>query len=197
MDQTGFDKAGWSTKLESVKWGSLPNWVVDKIGLGEPLVDDFVLTNASRHVFFIYALQLSLSAASIDVNRIIQGGIAQSKVLQDVLQGIAFCNIDQEFNRDDNQLILPPGISKLFKISQLVIQYLLYSQKKLAEGITNVQENNDKLQNVSAKNVFSFGRFEKHVFTILHRIIVRSQKSCKHETRKLKVSDWNAKRDGK
>ena len=98
-------------------------------------------------------------AASVDVMKIVQGGISQSQVLQDVLPGIAFCNLEAEFSKQHDvgtgsrksyPAPLPPGLSKLFKIAQLIIQYLLHSQKKLTEAITSLQTTNDHLKQVSA-----------------------------------------------
>ena len=91
--------------------------------------------------------------------KIVQGGISQSQVLQDVLPGIAFCNLEAEFSKQHDvgtgsrksyPAPLPPGLSKLFKIAQLIIQYLLHSQKKLTEAITSLQTTNDHLKQVSA-----------------------------------------------
>ena len=46
---------------------------------------------------------------------------------------------------------LPPGLSKLFRIAQLIIQYLLHSQKKLTEAISSLQASNDHLKQVRKK----------------------------------------------
>ena len=103
-----------------------------------------------------------LFTASIDINEINQGGLTESKVLQDVLPGIAFCCLDDEFNDQQFELnnefvnstdlqhgqALPPGFSKLFRLAQLIIQYLLHSQKKLTEAIKILQNNNAGLQKV-------------------------------------------------
>ena len=83
-------------------------------------------------------------------------------MLQNVLPGIAFCCLDDEFNEQksnskngnennaglQDEKNLPPGFSKLFRISQLIIQYLLHSQKKLTEAIKILQNNNAGLQKV-------------------------------------------------
>ena len=91
--------------------------------------------------------------------KIVQGGISQSQVLQDVLPGIAFCNLEAEFSKQHDvgtgsrksyPAPLPPGLSKLFKIAQLIIQYLLHSQRKLTEAITSLQTTNDHLKQVSS-----------------------------------------------
>ena len=108
--------------------------------------------------------------ASIDIDKIVNGGITDSKVLQNVLPGIAFCNLDDEFNEQnwmsgnemDGSLLpqqvqqLPPGFAKLFRLTQLIIQYLLHSQKKLTDAIKILQNNNSGLQKVVyLKNFFN------------------------------------------
>ena len=40
-----------------------------------------------------------LSSASIDVNQVVTGGISHCHVLQDLLPGIAFCNLESEFSK--------------------------------------------------------------------------------------------------
>ena len=84
-------------------------------------------------------------------------------MLQDVLPGIAFCNLNDEFNEQNwmptskvgsdvtlqDIQHLPPGFAKLFKLTQLIIQYLLHSQKKLTDAIKILQNNNSGLQKVS------------------------------------------------
>ena len=91
-----------------------------------------------------------------------QGGMAKTSMLQDVLPGIAFCCLDDEFNdqivSDSDNIVnksdiqsgnmLPRGFSKLFRLSQLIIQYLLHSQKKLTEAIKILQNNNAGIQKV-------------------------------------------------
>ena len=84
-----------------------------------------------------------------------QSWSTDSKVLQDVLPGIAFCCLDDEFSEHklanngpegnsclQNEDSLPPGFAKLFRLAQLIIQYLLHSQKKLTEAIKILQNNN-------------------------------------------------------
>ena len=46
--------------------------------------------------------------------------------LQDVLVGLAFCNLEHEFGRE--MLEGTRGLAKIFRLSQLVIQYLIYCQ---------------------------------------------------------------------
>ena len=101
-------------------------------------------------------------AASINIDEIMQGGIAKSSILQEVLPGIAFCSLEDEFNdrisshnaniTDESNIqignVLPPGFSKLFRLAQLIIQYLLHSQKKLTEAIKVLQTSNDELRKV-------------------------------------------------
>ena len=79
-----------------------------------------------------------------------------------MLPGIAFCNLKDEFddqnwvseNEIDGSLgqqevqQLPPGFAKLFRLTQLIIQYLLHSQKKLTDAIKILQNNNTGFQKV-------------------------------------------------
>ena len=79
-----------------------------------------------------------------------------------MLPGIAFCNLTDEFNDQnwvsENEINgslgqqevqqLPPGFAKLFRLTQLIIQYLLHSQKKLTDAIKILQNNNAGFQKV-------------------------------------------------
>ena len=79
-----------------------------------------------------------------------------------MLPGIAFCNLNDEFNDkkwgSENEIDgslgqqevkqLPPGFAKLFRLTQLIIQYLLHSQKKLTDAIKILQNNNAGFQKV-------------------------------------------------
>ena len=91
-------------------------------------------------------------AASIDIKEVFQDGNVDSKTLQTVLPGIAFCSLEDEFNNQKSigttEVSLPPGFTKLFQLAQLIIQYLLHSQKKLTEAIKLLQTNNSGLQKV-------------------------------------------------
>ena len=103
------------------------------------------------------------------MDKLVQGGVAESGVLQEILPGIAFCCIEDEFNNkcssednkdlggcDDRSITerykLPQGFSKLFQLAQCIIQYLLHSQKKLTEGIKILQDNNNEMKKVYAKS---------------------------------------------
>lgn len=121
-----------------------------------------ILIRRAAHILFILYICFPNFLASIDIEEIINGDIADSKVLQNVLPGIAFCNLDDEFNEqnwvsgnDINGSLcpkdvqqLPPGFAKLFRLTQLIIQYLLHSQKKLTDAIKILQNNNCGLQKV-------------------------------------------------
>ena len=81
--------------------------------------------------------------------KIVEGGISQSHALQDVLPGIAFCDLENEFAKYETaQAPLPPGMAKLFKITQLIVQYLLHSQRKLTEAIQTLQVTCNDLKQV-------------------------------------------------
>ena len=103
--------------------------------------------------FYIYLTLLHyFLAASIDIKEVFQDGNVDSKTLQTVLPGIAFCSLEDEFNNQKSnvttEVSLPPGFAKIFHLAQLIIQYLLHSQKKLTEAIKLLQTNNSGLQKV-------------------------------------------------
>ena len=52
--------------------------------------------------------------------------LSVTEKLQDVLAGLAFCSLEQEFGRE--MLEGTRGLAKIFRLSQLVIQYLIYCQ---------------------------------------------------------------------
>ena len=109
--------------------------------------------NRSTCTFYIYLTFLHyFLAASIDIKEVFQDGNVDSKTLQTVLPGIAFCSLEDEFNNQKSnvttEVSLPPGFAKIFHLAQLIIQYLLHSQKKLTEAIKLLQTNNSGLQKV-------------------------------------------------
>jgi hypothetical protein len=54
-------------------------------------------------------------------------------LLQIHIENITFCNLREE----DLRYLTDPQIVKLFRISQLMLEYLLYSQDKLVENLNN------------------------------------------------------------
>ena len=56
--------------------------------------------------------------------------------LQAVLAGLAFCSVEQEFGRE--VLEATRGLAKIFRLSQLVIQYLMYCQVRTAANTPNI-----------------------------------------------------------
>ena len=57
---------------------------------------------------------------------LVSGSPEEIEKLQDVLAGLAFCSLEQEFGRE--MLEGTRGLAKIFRLSQLVIQYLIYCQ---------------------------------------------------------------------
>ena len=111
------------------------------------------ILNRSTCTCYIYLTLLQyFLAASIDIKEVFQDGNVDSKTLQTVLPGIAFCSLEDEFNNQKSnvttEVSLPPGFAKIFHLAQLIIQYLLHSQKKLTEAIKLLQTNNSGLQKV-------------------------------------------------
>ena len=68
---------------------------------------------------------------------------------------------------------LPPGLSKLFRIAQLIIQYLLHSQKKLTEAISSLQASNDHIKQVRKKyyrlSIRKVVRWEEEILNQMRR----------------------------
>ena len=70
--------------------------------------------------------------AEIEPVVVVMGAPEESEKLQGILSGIAFCNLDAEFGKE--LLESTRGLAKLFRLAQLIIQYLVYCQV----GITNI-----------------------------------------------------------
>ena len=58
--------------------------------------------------------------------------------LQAVLAGLAFCSVEQEFSRE--VLEATRGLAKIFRLSQLVIQYLMYCQVRTAANTQHTRD---------------------------------------------------------
>ena len=71
------------------------------------------------------------SFASIDLEKLIRE--VDVDLLQLHIENLTFCNMREE----DLKYMTDPQVIKLFKISQLIIEYLLYSQDTL---VTNLNE---------------------------------------------------------
>ena len=70
--------------------------------------------------------------SSLDVNKIIKD--VDIDVLQMHLENIAFCNLKEE----DLRYLTDPLVVKLFRVSQLMIEYLLYAQEQLAVNLNTL-----------------------------------------------------------
>ena len=55
-------------------------------------------------------------------------------LLQSHIENITFCNLREE----DLRYFTDPQIVKLFRVSQLMLEYLLYSQDQLVENLNNL-----------------------------------------------------------
>lgn len=82
--------------------------------------------------------------AGIDVERILCGGVDECSVLQAVLPGIAFCSLRDEFPGDS----VPSGVEKVFRLAQLLLQYMMHSQEKLAEAVDGLKDSNERMNEV-------------------------------------------------
>ena len=69
------------------------------------------------------------SLASVDLDRLIRE--VDVDVLQLHIENLAFCNLREE----DLRYLSDPQVIKMFKISQLIIEYLLFSQDQLVENL--------------------------------------------------------------
>jgi zinc finger protein DZIP1 len=79
--------------------------------------------------------QLNLrSLASINIEKLIRE--VDVDLLQIHIENITFCNIREE----DLRYLTDPQIVKFFRISQLMLEYLLYSQDKLVENLNNLSQ---------------------------------------------------------
>ncbi|XP_065888875.1 cilium assembly protein DZIP1L-like isoform X2 [Dysidea avara] len=81
--------------------------------------------------------------ASVDIDRVVREMDFQT--LQQNIFNVAFCNIDaEEFHS------LDPNFVKLFKLGQLIIEYLMHSQQYLQENMSSLeqqlQKTNEELQ---------------------------------------------------
>mgnify|MGYP005991965567 CR=1 FL=1 len=77
--------------------------------------------------------------ASINLDKLVRE--VDVDMLQLHIENITFCNLREE----DLRYLTDPQIVKLFRISQLMLEYLLYSQDKLVENLNNyAQKYSDK-----------------------------------------------------
>lgn len=72
------------------------------------------------------------SFANVDVERIVRD--VDVDVLQSYLENITFCNLEEE----DLRIMTDPQIIKLFRVAQLMIEYLLYAQEQLASNLSEL-----------------------------------------------------------
>lgn len=74
------------------------------------------------------------SLASINLEKLVRE--VDVDILQIHIENITFCNLREE----DLRYLTDPQIVKLFRISQLMLEYLLYSQDKLVENLNNLSQ---------------------------------------------------------
>ena len=72
--------------------------------------------------------------AHLDIDQVVKD--VDIDLLQSHLEDITFCNLREE----DIKFLSDPLLVKLFRTSQLMIEYLLYSQTQLAGSLTNLAE---------------------------------------------------------
>lgn len=71
------------------------------------------------------------SIASLNLDKLVRE--VDIDLLQIHIENITFCNLREE----DLRYLTDPQIVKLFRISQLMLEYLLYSQDKLVENLNS------------------------------------------------------------
>ena len=64
--------------------------------------------------------------AEVEPMVVIMGAVEECEKLQGILPGIAFCNLETEFGKEI--LESTRGLGKLFRLAQLIIQYLVHCQ---------------------------------------------------------------------
>ena len=96
----------------------------------EPNVIDNVQYASTKFYFQQRRGRLDLRTLSqIDLDRIVRD--VDIDVLQMHLENITFCNLKEE----DLRFLTDPQVIKLFRTSQLMIEYLLYAQEQLASNL--------------------------------------------------------------
>lgn len=95
--------------------------------------------------------------ASVDVDRIVQN--LDVATLQDNLANIAFSNIEQEVDVHR----VDPNFLKLFRMAQLMIEYLLYSQDFLA---SEMQRRDAEVQNAQSVSQCSSSRNISRLYSV-------------------------------
>ena len=63
--------------------------------------------------------------AEVEVSSLLAGELGQVARLQEVLAGVAFCSVEQEF---PGMVEGARGLAKVFRLAQLIIQYLVHCQ---------------------------------------------------------------------
>ena len=73
-------------------------------------------------------------AAALDVDQIAK--TVDYRALQDSIRQITYCDAGKEFDSE----AADPNLVKVFRMSQLIIEYLLQSQDFLANNLANVEQ---------------------------------------------------------
>ena len=68
--------------------------------------------------------------AEVEPGVVVMGGVEECEKLQGVLPGIAFCSLEAEFGKE--MLESTRGLAKIFRLAQLIIQYLVHCQVRLS-----------------------------------------------------------------
>lgn len=109
--------------------------------------------------------------ASIDIEKLSHN--LDFHCLQDNIVHITFCDIEHEVDRNS----VDPNYIKLFKLAQLIIEYLLHSQEYLANIIQNLEEKlKQSLDNLEE---------EKAARSKDQKIVNDLRKECKNRKRQL------------
>ena len=80
--------------------------------------------------------------AEVEVAAVLAGRQDQVTRLQAVLPGVAFCQAEQEFGE---ALAEARGLARVFRLAQLIIQYLVHCQGQLEEQVAGGEEEKGRL----------------------------------------------------
>lgn len=80
--------------------------------------------------------------ANIDLHALVTDeDLDHVTILQQVLAGVAFCSVEEEFGAT-----APPALAKVFRLAQIIIQYLLHSQERLTRALANQSSEQVQIQ---------------------------------------------------
>lgn len=85
--------------------------------------------------------------ASVDIDKLIEEG--DTSQLVELIRPVTFCKADSEF--DSSRIKIDPAFIKVFRISQLISEFLLASQESSIEKLNNLQEKYNETEHEKEK----------------------------------------------